>query len=81
MFEKVPPDVIAVPQESYAVWGGLTKITNLSEHGRKVSYRRDEIEAYMKRNEQGIKACHARNYRQRYGAKMRGKGRKRRARI
>jgi hypothetical protein len=37
LFHQVPPGVIAIPQESYAVLGGLAKITNLSEHGRKVS--------------------------------------------
>jgi hypothetical protein len=37
LFHAIPPGVIAIPQESYAVLGGLAKITNLSDHGRKGS--------------------------------------------
>jgi hypothetical protein len=47
LFHEVPPGVIAIPQESYAVLGGLAKITNLSDHGRKVSDKIDSHPAYM----------------------------------
>jgi excisionase family DNA binding protein len=57
------------------------EIPTAGKIGNQWRYRREEIEEYMKRNEQRIKAYHARTYRQRYGAKMRGNGRKRRVRV